>query len=88
MTETYDDICLETFLEKQLQLFREEVASNLDEAEAFLEDCLAVVCDDLHEVKQYLDESGMDISQMSDQEIEEADEVFSLPDGRYLIVEA
>lgn len=88
MTETYDDICLETFLEKQLQLFREEVAANLDEAEAFLEDCLAVVCDNLHEVKQYLDESGMDISQMSDQEIEEAGEVFSLPDGRYLIVEA
>lgn len=88
MTETYDDICLETFLEKQLQLFREEVAANLDEAEAFLEDCLAVVCDNLHEVKQYLDESGMDIAQMSDQEIEEAGEVFSLPDGRYLIVEA
>lgn len=88
MAETYDDICLETFLEKQQQLFREEVAANLDEAEAFLEDCLAVVCDNLHEVKQYLDESGMDISQMSDQEIEEAGEVFSLPDGRYLIVEA
>lgn len=88
MAETYDDICLETFLEKQLQLFREEVAANLDEAEAFLEDCLAVVCDNLHEVKQYLDESGMDIAQMSDQEIEEAGEVFSLPDGRYLIVEA
>ena len=70
MAETYDEICLETFLKKQLQLFREEVASNLDE------------------VKQYLDDSGMDISHMSDSEIEESSEVFLLPDGRYLIVEA
>ncbi len=88
MAETYDEICLETFLKKQLQLFREEVASNLDEAEAFLDDCLAVVCDNLKEVKQYLDDSGMDISHMSDSEIEESSEVFLLPDGRYLIVEA
>ncbi len=88
MAETFDEICLETFLKKQLQLFREEVASNLDEAEAFLDDCLAVVCDNLKEVKQYLDDSGMDISHMSDSEIEESSEVFLLPDGRYLIVEA
>ena len=64
------------------------MASNLDEAEAFLDDCLAVVCDNLKEVKQYLDDSGMDISHMSDSEIEESSEVFLLPDGRYLIVEA
>ena len=88
MAETFDEIFLETFLKKQLQLFREEVASNLDEAEAFLDDCLAVVCDNLKEVKQYLDDSGMDISHMSDSEIEESSEVFLLPDGRYLIVEA
>ena len=88
MAETYDEICLETFLKKQLQLFRAAGASNLDEAEAFLDDCLAVVCDNLKEVKQYLDDSGMDISHMSDSEIEESSEVFLLPDGRYLIVEA
>ncbi len=85
--ETYDEECLEVFLEKQLQLFREEVASNLEEAEAFLEDCMAVVCRNFKEVKAYFEESGMDISGMSDQEIEEASEVFPLPDGRYLIVE-
>ncbi len=83
----YDEECLETFLEKQLQLFREEVASNLEEAEAFLEDCMAVVCRNLDEVKEYLEESGMDISGMSDQEVEEASEVFVLPNGGYLIVE-
>lgn len=83
----YDEECLEIFLEKQLQLFREAVASNLEEAEAFLEDCMAVICCSLEEVKEYLEESGMDISGMSDQEVEEASEVFALPDGRYLIVE-
>lgn len=84
---TYDEECLEVFLEKQLQLFREEVASTPEEAEAFLEDCMAVVCRNLKEVKAYFEEEGMDISDMSDQEIEEASEVFALPDGRYLVVE-
>ena len=83
----YDEECLEVFLKKQLQLFREEVASNLEEAEAFLEDCIAVVCQNLNEVRECLEESGMDISGMSDQEVEEASEVFAIPDGRYLIVE-
>lgn len=84
---TYDEECLEVFLEKQLQLFREEVASTPEEAEAFLEDCMAVVCRNLKEVKAYFEEEGMDISDMSDQELEEASEVFALPDGRYLVVE-
>ena len=84
---TYDDECLEFFLENQSQLFREEVVSNLEEAEAFLEDCMAVICQDLEEVREYFDESGMDISEMDDQELEESSEVFALPDGRYLVVE-
>ena len=33
---TYDDECVEVFLRNQSQLFREEVVSNLEEAEAFL----------------------------------------------------
>ena len=52
-----------------------------------LEDCMAVVCDSLQEVRDYLDESGADIVGMSLAEIGEASEVFSLPDGRYLVVE-
>lgn len=84
----YDEICLKKFLEKQSQLFDEPVAETLEEAEAFLEDCLAVVCKNIKEVKQYLDESGADISGMSNQDIEEAQEVFALDDGRYLVVEA
>lgn len=42
---------VETFLEKQGQLFDEPVADNFEEAEAFLEDCMAVVLDSLKDVK-------------------------------------
>ena len=84
---TYDEECLEVFLKMQTQLFREEVASTMEEAEEFLEDCMAVVCENIEEVKEYLEESGMDVAGMSDQEIEEASEVFPLSDHRYLIVE-
>ena len=57
--EQFDEVCLNYFLKHQSQLFREKVASSLEEAEEFLEDCMAVVCDSL----------------------------FTLPDGRYLVVE-
>ena len=36
----YDEECLKTFLERQSQLFDEPVAETLEEAEAFLEDCM------------------------------------------------
>jgi len=83
----YNEECLETFLKKQSQLFEEPVAETWPEAEAFLEDCLAVVLDSLEEVKEYFDENGMDVNGMSDEEVEEAAEVFPLPSGQYLIVE-
>ena len=83
----YDDEVLRVFLRKQLQLFDEPVAETMEEAEAFLEDCMAAVVDSLDEVIEYFDENGMDISDMSEEEIEEASEVFALPSGRYLIVE-
>ena len=83
----YSEECLKVFLKKQLQLFDEPVAENLEEAEAFLDDCMAVVVDSLGEVREYFDENGTDISDMSDEELEEASEVFSLPNGQYLIVE-
>lgn len=83
----YNEDCLRTFIKKQSQLFDEPVAETLAEAEAFLEDCMAVVVDSLDEVREYLDESGADVSGMTDEEIEDASEVFSLPNGQYLIVE-
>ena len=60
----------------------------MEEAEAFLEDCMAVVCKNLKEVRAYFEEEGADIAQMSDDDLEDASEVFALPDGRYLVVEA
>ena len=83
----YSDECLGTFLEKQSQLFDEPVAETLEEAEAFLEDCMAVVVDSIDDVRDYLSESGMDVDTMNADELEEASEVFELPNGQYLIVE-
>ena len=69
------------------QLFSENVAETPEEAEEFLEDCMAVVCKNLKEVKDYFDEAGMDIAGMSDEDILDASEVFALDSGRFLIVE-
>ena len=49
---------------------------------------MAVICGNIQEVRDYFEEEGADISGMSDEDLEEASEVFSLPDGRYLVVEA
>ena len=83
----YDEECLQTFILNQGQLFDEPVAETLEEAEAFLEDCMASIVDNIGEVREFLDQEGMDVSRMSDEEIEDASEVFALSDGRYLIVE-
>ena len=56
----YDDAVLECFLENQLQLFPENVAETPEEAEDFLEECMAVVVDSLDEVWDYFDEEGVD----------------------------
>ena len=80
----YDETCLEYFLAHQEQLLPEPVAETMEEAE----DCMAVVCMNLKEVKAYFEDQGADIEGMSLKDLEEASEVFALPDGRYLIVEA
>ena len=84
----FSTICLNTFLENQDRLFDEPVAETLEEAEAFLEEVMACVVDLIDDVRDYLEESGMDVDGMSDDEIEDAAEVFALPGGGYLIVEA
>ncbi len=83
----YDEDCLKVFLKNQSQLFDEPVAETLEEAEAFLEDCMAVIVDSLQEVREYFEENGADVDGMSDEEFEEASEVFALPGGQYLVVE-
>jgi len=84
----FDDVVLQCFLDNQGQLFPEEdVASNLEDAEAFLEECLAVVVNSVDEVREFFQEEGFDVDGLSGDEILEADEVFDVGDGRYLIVE-
>lgn len=84
----YDEVCIRTFLEKQSQLFQEEVASTPEEADEFLADCMASLCCSLKEVREYFLEQGTDITGMDDEDLLDAEEVFSLPDGRFLIVES
>ena len=84
----YDEAVLNCFLENQLQLLPEKVADNIDEAEAFLEECVAVVVDSVDEVLNYFDEEGIDLEGQDKEEIVDAPEVFDIGDGRYLIVES
>ena len=83
----YSEACLKVFLRDQEQLFDEPVAETLEEAEAFLEDCMAVVVDSIDEVREYFEEEGVDVDGRGPEDLEEASEVFALPDGKYLIVE-
>lgn len=81
----YDEAVLKCFLKQQDRLFPEPVAEGMEEAEAFLEDCMAVVVDSKAAVMEYFEEAGIDVEN-PDQVLDEA-EVFDVGDGRYLIVE-
>ena len=83
----YDEKVLKAFLDNQMQLFPEIVADSLEEAEYFLEDCMAVVCRNKKEVRKYFEEAGLDIAGMTEEELFEQSEVFAVGDGRYLIGE-
>ncbi len=83
----FDEKVLQCFLDKQLQLYPEPVAETLEEAEDFLEECMAVVVDSVKEVWEFFEEEGVDMEGADEKEILEADEVFAVGDGRYLIVE-
>ena len=85
---TFSEQDLQLFLDRQLQLFPEPVAETLEEAEYFLEDCMAVVCAGEKEVRRYFEDEGVDLCDMSTEELLEQPEVFALSGGRYLIVES
>ena len=82
----YDKIVLQAFLEKQLQ--PEKVAETEEEAADFLDDCMAVVVNSVKEVWEYFDEAGLDVEDYDESSILEAEEVFEIGDGRFLIIEA
>ncbi|MBO5082212.1 MAG: glyoxalase [Lachnospiraceae bacterium] len=84
----YDKEVLQAFLEKQLQLFPEKVAETEEEAADFLDECMAVVVNSVKEVWEYFDEADLDVEEYDEESILEAEEVFEIGDGRYLILEA
>lgn len=86
--EQYSEECAEVFLKEQGKLFDEPVAETIEEAKEFLEDCFAQVFENISEVRAYLDEEGMDVSGVSDEELADELEVFAISDGRYFVVEA
>ena len=79
--------CAKVFLRDQKQLFDEPVAYDLEEAKEFLEDCMAVYCKDIKELREVMDDEGMDVSDLSNDELLEQLEVFRLDNGGYFFVE-
>lgn len=86
--EGYEQECAEVFLKEQCKLLPEPVASTLEEALEFLEDCFAVVLESAEEIRAYWEEEGVDMEALSDEELLEQPEIFELPSGKYLVVEA
>ena len=83
----FDEKVVQCFLENQLQLYPEKVAETYEEAENFLEECMAVVVDSVREVWEFFEGGGVDMEGADEEGILEADEVFEIGDGRYLIIE-
>ena len=81
------DECAKVFLRDQKQLFDEPVAYDLEEAKEFLEDCMAVYCKDIKELREVMDDEGLDVSDLSNDELLEQLEVFKLDNGGYFFVE-
>jgi len=81
------DECAKVFLRDQKQLFDEPVAYDLEEAKEFLEHCMAVYCKDIKELREVMDDEGMDVSDLSNDELLEQLEVFRLDNGGYFFVE-
>lgn len=81
------DECAKVFLRDQKQLFDEPVAYDLEEAKEFLEDCMAVYCKDIKELRKVMDDEGMDVADLSNEELLEQLEVFKLDNGGYFFVE-
>lgn len=83
ITEKY----AKTFLDNQDKLFDEPVAETIDEAIEFLEDVMAIVVDNVDELRDYFEDCGVDTEDMSDDELLDSLEVFKMDDGKLLIVE-
>ena len=65
----FDDAVLKCFLENQLQLYPEKVAESMEEAEEFLEECMAVVVNSEKELQEYFDKISSGVHQRELDEI-------------------
>lgn len=83
--DTYDQKVIDCFIENQLKYFPKKVADNSEEALEFLEEYMPVVLGGIKEVIEYFDAEGVDVDGLSDDDIEELEEVFAVGDGRYLV---
>ncbi|MDO4490084.1 MAG: glyoxalase [Lachnospiraceae bacterium] len=81
----YSEAVVQYFLENQGQLYDEPVAETYEEAEIFLEENFAVVLNSIKECKEYLEDMGLDVVGLSDDELKDMDEVFTLPNGQFLL---
>ena len=82
----YSKEVLDVFLANQLKLFPQKVADDYEEADEFLDMVCATIVNNKKELKEYLSDN-MDISELSDDSIDQIEEVFQLSNGKYLIVE-
>lgn len=82
----YSKEALKVFLEKQTEYYDEVMVYTVHEAKEFLEENMAVELNSVKEVKEFMKENGMDIAGMTDTQIIEQSEVFSLPSGRFLVI--
>lgn len=83
----FDEKVLQCFLDNQLKLYPKPIAETMEEARDYLNECMAFVVHSKEEVWEYFDEEGVDMENMDVDGIIEAEEVFAVGDGRYLIVE-
>lgn len=84
----YSKECVKVFLEQQTQLFENIVAETVSEAKQILAENMAAEVKSIQEVKEFLEENGMDAVGMSEEELTSQSEVFALPSGGYLVVPA
>lgn len=82
----YSKEAIKKFLEEQSQLYEKVIARTVGEARVVLAEHMAAELNTLEEVRGFLQENGMDIAGMSDEEIESQAEVFPLPSKRYLVI--
>ncbi|MBO4618010.1 MAG: glyoxalase [Lachnospiraceae bacterium] len=81
----FDKKVTQCFIDNQFKLFPKPVATTHEEAAEFLEECFAQVLNGKQEVIDYFEEEGIDYDKKT---VLDADEVFDIGDGRYLVIEA